>query len=41
MGDFDGYWRYRVGDYRIICEFLNEELVIVLVSLAHRKDIYQ
>ena len=41
MGDFDGYWRYRVGESRIICEFLNEELVIFLLSLAHRKDIYQ
>ena len=29
IGNFSGFWRYRVGDYRIICEILDEKLVIM------------
>lgn len=34
-------WRYRIGDYRVIC-FLDEFLKIVKVMrVAHRKDVYR
>ena len=36
-----GYWRYRVGDYRLICHLRNEELIIIVVEIGHRKDIYR
>lgn len=40
-GSLAGLWRYRVGDYRIICDLINEELVIVAVELGHRSAIYE
>jgi mRNA interferase RelE/StbE len=33
-------WRYRVGDYRIICDILDETLVIIAIDLGHRSEIY-
>ena len=35
-----GQWRYRIGDYRLICEIQNCELVILALSVGHRKEIY-
>ena len=35
-----GYWRYRVGNYRIICEIKDSELVVVAVNIGHRREIY-
>jgi len=34
------FWTYRVGDYRIMCRFEDEELVIVAVKVGHRRDVY-
>ena len=34
------FWRYRVGDYRVICDIQNEALVILVVGVGHRRDIY-
>ncbi|MGH8924223.1 MAG: type II toxin-antitoxin system RelE family toxin [Acidimicrobiia bacterium] len=34
-------WRYRVGDYRIIVEIQDERLVILVVELGHRREIYR
>ena len=36
-----GLWRYRVGDYRIICKIEDQRLSILIVSVAHRKNIYK
>ena len=36
-----GKWRYRVGDYRILCEIRDEELVVLAIEIGHRSDIYQ
>ncbi|QHW38328.1 type II toxin-antitoxin system RelE/ParE family toxin [Staphylococcus ursi] len=33
-------WRYRVGDYRIICDIQDSELIILALSIGHRKSIY-
>ncbi len=35
-----GQWRYRIGDYRIICHIEDEKLVILALSVGHRKEIY-
>lgn len=35
-----GQWRYRVGDYRILAEIQNNELVLVLIDVGHRSRIY-
>lgn len=40
IGDKLGLWRYRVGDYRIICQLQNEKLIVLVVSVGHRKEVY-
>lgn len=40
VGNFRGFWRYRVGDYRLLCKIKNDELVINIIKVAHRKEIY-
>ena len=35
-----GLWRYRVGDYRILCQIQDRELIVLVVAVGHRKDIY-
>jgi mRNA interferase RelE/StbE len=40
-GELREYWRYRVGDYRMICEFLNNKLVVLVLRVGHRKEIYR
>nr|WP_071132749.1 type II toxin-antitoxin system RelE/ParE family toxin [Alterileibacterium massiliense] len=35
-----GEWRYRVGNYRIICDIRDEELIILALSIGHRRNIY-
>lgn len=40
VGNHAGQWRYRVGDYRVICEIVDEELVVLAVTVGHRRDIY-
>jgi len=36
-----GFWRYRVGDYRIVCQIKDEELTVLILRVGHRKDVYQ
>lgn len=36
-----GLWRYRVGDYRIICDIRKKELVILVIDIGHRSKIYK
>ena len=36
-----GQWRYRIGDYRLICQIEDNELVILALSVGHRRDIYK
>jgi mRNA interferase RelE/StbE len=39
-GDKQGLFRFRVGDYRIIAELRKDELVVLVIKVGHRKDIY-
>jgi len=34
-------WRYRVGDYRILCQIQNNEITILVIDMDHRSRIYQ
>ena len=35
-----GQWRYRIGDYRIIAKIEDEKLIILVILIGHRRDIY-
>ncbi len=39
-GDFEGYWRYRWGDYRVIYKIADIEILILILRIGHRKNIY-
>jgi mRNA interferase RelE/StbE len=38
LGEF---WKYRVGDYRLICRIEDDRLVVLVLSVGHRKEIYR
>jgi mRNA interferase RelE/StbE len=40
-GDLALLWRYRVRDYRVICHIEDDKLLVLVLRLGHRKDIYQ
>lgn len=40
VGNHQIKWRYRVGDYRILCEINDKVVTIVVVEIGHRKNIY-
>ncbi len=35
-----GQWRYRVGDFRLICEILDDRLIILVLTIGDRKSVY-
>jgi len=38
-GDLVGLWRYRVGNYRIICEIQGQKLVVLALAIGHRREV--
>ena len=38
-GDKQSLWRYRVGDYRIICQLIDRDLIILAIKVDHRRSI--
>lgn len=36
-----GAWRYRVGDYRILCEIQEDKLVVLAIEVGHRREVYK
>lgn len=38
--DLAGLWRYRVGDYRILCQLQDQTWLVLVVSVGHRKNVY-
>lgn len=39
--DKSGWWRYRIGDYRVICEIQDEKVIVLVLEIGHRKEIYK
>jgi len=39
-GTLSEFWRYRVGDYRIVCSIEHERLLVIVLRIGHRRDIY-
>ena len=40
-GRFEEYWKYRVGDYRVICNILDSTLTVIVVKIGNRKEVYR
>ena len=41
VGNKKGYWRYRIGDYRLITKIDDGKLLIIALELKHRKKVYE
>lgn len=39
-GPRSGQWRYRVGDYRLIADISDQQIVILILAVGHRSDVY-
>ena len=40
-GDLHGLWRYRVADYRVLARIENQRLLVLVIRVGHRKNIYE
>lgn len=40
-GDLGGLWRWRIGDYRVIARIEEERITILVVRVAHRREVYR
>lgn len=40
-GNLKNQWRYRVGDYRLICDIVDDRLILLMLSIGHRKEVYK
>ncbi|MCP4418573.1 MAG: type II toxin-antitoxin system RelE/ParE family toxin [Chloroflexi bacterium] len=41
QGKFAGYFRYRVGDWRVVYEVNENEAVVIVLIIAHRRNVYR
>ena len=39
-GDLKGFWRYRVGDFRIVASIEHDRIVVLVVRIGHRREVY-
>lgn len=40
-GELSELWKYRVGDYRIICEIRDAEVIVYVISIGNRREVYR
>ena len=41
VGNLKNYWRYRIGDYRLITKIDDSKLIIIAIECKHRKEVYK
>lgn len=41
QGTLSEFWRYRVGDHRIICSLEHDRLVVLVLRIGHRREVYR
>lgn len=40
-GNKAGLWRYRLGNYRVVCRIEDDILVVLVLGVGHRKEVYE
>jgi mRNA interferase RelE/StbE len=40
-GEHEGYWRWRIGDYRVVARIEEQRITILVVRVAHRREVYR
>ena len=41
VGELSPYYRFHIGDYRVIYEIHDKQLIILIIKIRHRKDVYK
>ena len=41
VGEHAGYWRWRIGDYRVVARIEDDRVVILVVRVAHRREVFR
>ena len=41
LGELGGLWRWRIGDYRVVARIEDERITILVVRVAHRREVYR
>ncbi|MDE0045711.1 MAG: type II toxin-antitoxin system RelE/ParE family toxin [bacterium] len=41
MSELGAFWRYRVGDYSILCELRDDQLLVLAIEVGHRRSVYR
>lgn len=41
VGDRSNEWRYRIGDYRLICDIQDNKMIILALEVGRRKEVYK
>ncbi len=41
VGEFTGLWKYRIGNFRLICNIQDNKLVVLVVEIGNRKEVYK
>ncbi len=41
VDNLKGLWRYRVGDWRVICDIIDEDIIIHVIEVGHRREVYK
>ena len=41
QGNLSGFWKYRIGDYRLICKLEDNTLLLIVLMVGHRKEVYK
>jgi len=41
VGDLKGLWRYRIGDYRVVARIEDDRLLVLVLTIGHRRDVYR
>ena len=40
-GEHMGYWRWRIGDYRVVARIIDERITILVLRVGHRREVYR
>ena len=40
-GEHAGYWRWRIGDYRVVARIVDERITILIVRVGHRREVHR
>ncbi|MDP3482677.1 MAG: type II toxin-antitoxin system RelE/ParE family toxin [Sulfuricella sp.] len=39
--ELGSYWKYRIGDYRLICDIHDQTITIMVLRIGHRREVYR